>query len=258
MMSGNNNFNNLDPSEVLEPSSLQAYEAGLNVIWRQLLRLNANLFVLKKLVNFPYDLVIDPQHPFFELVEVALTENSILVITKLVTDQGKEKESIIRFKDWVREQIKERYKGTFDHMLSERRPDIKGLRKASKKIKPLRDEVIAHLIVDNNHQLEYSGDMKVAFQELDSICEQLNKLFDVLCFGHKYALLPLDYDSRVEHPAGTDPRPDIEYYLDLIVQDSHWYKRPDSQYWKLEREYLSQNELDLLNEYRKKFGQPEV
>ena len=42
-------------------------------------------------MNFPSDLIIGPDELFFVLVNVALAENSMLVITKLVTDEGEEK-----------------------------------------------------------------------------------------------------------------------------------------------------------------------
>lgn len=258
MGNNSNTLNNLEPSDILVPSSVQAYEAGIELIWKELLRLNSNLFILGKLLNFPSDLIIGLDEPFFDLVNVALAENSMLVITKLVTDEGEEKGSILRFKNWVVNNTRDEYHNTLKYLLKKKREDITALKKASGKIKPLRDQVIAHLIVDKNNSLKYSGDLKISFQELDSIRKHLNNLFDALCFGCEYLMLPPTYDSRVQHPAGIDSRSDIEYYIDLIIQDSHWYKMPDSQYWKLEREYLSQNELDLLNKYRKKFGQPEV
>lgn len=259
MMGNNSNsFKNLEPSDILVPSSVQPYEAGIELIWKELLRLNSNLFILEKLLNFPSDLIIGPDEPFFVLVNVALAENSMLVITKLVTDEGEEKGSILRFKNWVVNNTRDEYRNTLKDLLNKKKEDITALKKASGKIKLLRDYVIAHLIVDKKNNLKYSGNPKISFQELDSIRKRLNDLFDALCFSCEYPLLPAIYEFRAQQPAGTDSRSDIEYYLDLIIQDSYWYKRPDSQYWKLEREYLSQNELDLLNEYRKKFGQPEV
>jgi len=72
-------------------------------------------------------------------------------------------------------------------------------------------------------------------------------------------LLPIDYDPKVQHPIGSDSRSDIEYFLDLIIQDSYLYKMPDeSQYWNIEKERLTPDMIRILNKYRRKFGKPEV
>jgi len=258
MMSINLNLNELDPSEVLKPSALQSYESGLNLIWKELLRLNSNLFVLDKILKFPSEVVIGPQNNFFKLVNIGLTENSILVITKLVVDEGEEIASILRFKNWIKKQVKGKYKDAFDCVLRQKRIEIKALEKVGGKIKPIRVNLIAHLIVDGSYQLKYSGDLRISLQELNLICEKLNSLFDALCFGHKYALLPLEYDSRIQHPVGVDTRSDIEYFLDLIVKNSDWYKRPESLDWLAERPHLPPEDINLMNEYRRKYGEPEV
>jgi hypothetical protein len=261
MVSGNVNFKAVDPSEILEPSSLQHYEESLGLIWRELVRLNSCLFVLDKLLEFPSTLFLDPgRETFLTLAKLSLFESSLLIISKLVTDPGPDVLTIRRFKNRVREQIKEEYRKSFDHHLKENRFDeIVNTLPKKDEIKRIRDNFVAHLIVDKNLQPKISEDVKISFPQVDAICKNLNSLFDVLCFGVEHLMLPLDYSPRVQHPVGSDPRSDIEYILDLIVQDSHFFKMPEeSQYWDIERKGLSSKEIDILNKYRRKFGKPEV
>ena len=71
--------------------------------------------------------------------------------------------------------------------------------------------------------------------------------------------LPIGYEPSVKHPTGSDPRSDIEHLLDLIVQDSYIFKMPEeSPYWNITKERLPQDTIKILNEYRRKFGKPEV
>lgn len=254
------NLEELDPSEILESSSLKSYEETLELIWSEVLRLRSNLFILDKLLNFPHDpkyLFFGPQQQdFFESVEIALTEGTVLLITKLTTD-GEDYLSMSRFKNWIRNHIKREYRADFDRLLraSKFSPTIKRSRKSVEEIRHCR---IAHLIVDENLRPKVVTD-KIPFQEISSIASDLKRLFGLLCFGIEHLTLPIQYEPRVQHPVGVDPRSDIEYLLDLLIQNSHLFKMPDeSPYWEHEKEALSPEIIEILNEYRKKFRKPEA
>lgn len=260
-MSRNTSLNQLDPSEILEPLSIQHYQDGLNLIWQELVRLNSSLFILRKLFDFPSDWILGPEKgTFLTLVKVSLFEHSLLTVSKLTTDTGKDLLLIRRFKNWVSKHIKEEYKKSFYRSLKENDFDkiIKTLPN-KEKVKDIRDNFIAHIIVDENLRPKITEDIEISLGEVNTICKQLNNLFAVLCFGGERLMVPIDYSPIVQHPVGSDPRSDIEYFLDLIVQDSALFKMPEeSPYWDIEKEHLNPEAINIINEYRKKFGLPEA
>jgi len=260
-MGNSTSLNELDPSEMLEPSSLKCYKETRDLVWQELIRLNSYLFVLDKLLHFPSDpsyLFLGPERQaFLSLVNISFTESSLLLITKLTTDTSKDLLSMPRFKNWVRRRVKQEYQKAFDRLLKENKFS-KTVETSKENAKYIRDNLIAHLIVDENMRPKSSID-RISLQEVSLIASELNRLFDVLCFGHKHAILPLDYDPKVQHPVGSASRSDIEYFLDLLIQDSHLFKMPEElQYWDIEMEALPPEIVNILNEYRRKFGKPEV
>lgn len=251
-------LSSLSPSEILEPSSLETYEETLNLIWQQLVRLNSILFIMDKLLDFRSDLFLGlGKETFLTLVKISLSESSLLIISKLTTDTGTECLSIRRFKNWVREQVKEEYREALDRLLKQHKFD-KAIQTTQKKIKDIRDNFIAHLTVDENLHPKIVGQLNVSLQEVRSISEELNRLFNTLCFGIEHSLLPLEYNPAVQHPVGVDSRSDVEHILDLLVQDSAFFKMIEEPSWEMEKEVLSPEIIEVLNQYRRKFGKSEV
>ena len=260
-MENSTTLNQLAPSEILETSSLKTYEETLDLVWKELLRLRSYLFILDKLLHFPSDpsyLFLGPeQQTFLELAKISFTESSLLIITKLATDSKKDQLSMLRFKNWIRQHVKQEYQEAFDRLLRQSK-FTKHMKASLRKAKKLRDGVIAHLLVDGNLRLRISTDA-ISIQEISHMADEIKRLFDVLCFGVQHSTLPLEYDPTVQHPVGADPRSDIEHFLDLIIQNSDLFKMPEeSPYWNIYRENLSPEITRLLNEYRRKFGKPEV
>ena len=179
------NFSELNPSKVLKSSFLKTYEETRGLIARELLRLRSNLFILGKLLSFPSELFLGfDKQDFFALVKISLTESSLLIITKLITDTGTDLLSMLRFKNLVREQVKQKYIKAFDHILKENKFS-KTVDTSKKKVKSIRDNIIAHLVIDENLQLKIP-DYAIPFEEIDLIAKELKRLFDALCFSHMY------------------------------------------------------------------------
>jgi len=214
---------------------------------------------LDKLFDFPSDWILGPEkETFLTLVKVSLFENSLLIISKLTSDTSKDFLTLPRFKNWLGKQIKEEYRNSFNRSLRENRFN-KAIDASLEKVKCIRDNFIAHLIVDENLRPKIPEDIEISLREVNTICKQLNSLFAVLCFGEERLMVPIDYSPIVQHPVGSDPRSDIEYLLDLIVQDSYLFKMPEeSPYWEIEKEHLDPEAINIINKYRKKFGIPEV
>ncbi|GAH79118.1 unnamed protein product, partial [marine sediment metagenome] len=123
---------------------------------------------MDKLLDFPGDVFIPPEAHFFQLVKIAVTHDSILIITKLWTDKdGRERGmgsrlDIYHFKDWVRQNLLEQYQPLFDCVSKKIRKDINYLNSAAKNIEGLRDNFVAHLIFDDKQRLIPSVNTKVS------------------------------------------------------------------------------------------------
>ena len=243
-------------SDVLQEASLATYQDCMSRIWKELYRLNSNLFVLERLLQFRIDLFLELQKTdFLSLVIVSLTHDSCLIVTKLVTDTGN-KLTMSRFHNWLKKNIRPEFSASFNESFktSEYKKTIQAVRQ---KIEPLRDNYLAHLIIDE--QMRPPPETGIAFQELRFICDQLVKFFNLHSFGCEYKMLPLGYDPTVIHPSGVDKRPDIEYFLDLIVKDSDLFNMPEkSPFWQLYKDSLPSKTIAVINEYRKKFGKREI
>lgn len=254
-------FFELDSKEVLVPSFLKSYIESLELISRELRRLNSYVFILDKILHFPSELFLAPdKQSFLTLVNFSFTESAFLIITKLITDKRNDTFTINRLKNIVVKNVKEPYKESYCCFLEENKfgETIKILKKQAEDVKNIRDNMVAHLLVDQNYHLKVPK-YKVTWEKINQITVKINMLFGLFCFNCEYMLLPLDYDPRVQHPPGADSRSDIEYFLDLLVQDSYFYRMPDeSRHWKIIKEKLESEKLKILNDYRKKFGKPEA
>lgn len=69
-------------------------------------------------------------------------------------------------------------------------------------------------------------------------------------------MVPLSYSEKVIHPKDSDPRPDIDKILDSIARDSQILNMPEKdKYWlKYGKSGMCERDINILNEYRKKFG----
>jgi len=251
-MNNHANLQATDESKVLLETSLATYQDCMSRIWKELYRLSSNLFILERLLQFRSDLFLELQKTdFLSLVTVNLTHDSCLITTKLVTDTGN-KLTMSRFHNWLKKNIRPEYSASFDESFrkSGYKKTVQAVRQ---KIEPLRDTYLAHLIIDD--QMHPPPETEIAYQELRDICDQLVEYFNLHSFGCEYKMLPLGYDPTVIHPSGVDKRPDIEYVLDLIVQDSDLYNMPEkSPYWQVFKDTLPSGTVDVINQYRQKFG----
>jgi hypothetical protein len=84
--------------------------------------------------------------------------------------------------------------------------------------------------------------------ELKRCRDDMNELFELLCFGHGRGVLPWGYVSG--------EAPDIERLLALIAQNSPLLQMPEAEpeVWITYRESIDETELAKLNKYRRKFG----
>lgn len=90
--------------------------------------------------------------------------------------------------------------------------------------------------------------------------DSLNSIFNLFCFGHGRAVLPVNYISQVRYAGDLDNRSDIEILLDNMAKESLLLKMSEEQpnYWVKYRKTLSGKGINILNNYRHRFGLSKV
>lgn len=252
------NIHNFDPKNVLLEGTFAEYERGMDFFYlEQLVPLNLNIYYVEQIIQFPFGLFTVPEEvTFFRTVVHNFIDVGLLIITRVATDQ-KKGYTLLRFKNRVRDLIKPEFTDLFDQRMKEIRFDAK-TRGIFKKATDLRDERIAHL--SEAYVIGTSTIDPVDFSDLKILRDTLNSLLDALSFNVERAMLPIEYDPRVQHPVGIKHTTDIEKILDSVAQNNPLLKMPEEHptHWTYQKNRLSDEEFILLNRYRKKYGLPEV
>jgi hypothetical protein len=250
-------FSKLDAKDVLVEDALTEYERGMDFFYlKQLVPLNASIYVMEQILRFPLRMFTNPGDTiFFTLVLRNFFEAGLLTVTRLATDRKGDLYTLLHFKNWVGRQVKPEYGQGYQFYLKRARFD-KETRAMLAKAKHLRDTQVAHLRRD----LNISEQDRLNFEELKTLSNTFNSLLDTLSFNVDRLMLPVQYSPRVIHSRDTDNRSDIEKLLDGIAKDSVILNLPETEpaYWPIYRSRLSQQDLEILNKYRVKFKLPQV
>jgi hypothetical protein len=243
--------------DVLQPDGLSAYETGMNFIHAELVELNTILYLAEKILEFPWALLGRKEEIFFHMVMKTFHDSAILIVTRLLSDQGMDPFTLLRFKNRVREWVTPAWSAQFDGHMKAARFD-KTINTILAKAKELRNHRIAHT-ADGF----VSGKLKLyrpTISDLHQIRNALHTLFDALAFDVEYAMLPLDYDPRVLHGGPGPHTTDIENLLDSVARNSFWLNMPETHpdRWQHARLRISADELAVLNQYRRRLGMAEV
>jgi hypothetical protein len=247
-------LHNLNPKDLLNDDAFEEYDSGMGFFFSELVDLNTIIYLAEQIVAFPFDLFATRDNQtFFSMVLASFHDSAILAITRLVTDQKGDLFTLIRFKNRVRELVKEEFRPAFELRLKNARFDNK-VSALLAKARDLRDHRIGHITRDF-----VAGNIRVFrpnLSELRELRDALNSLLDALAFNVEYAMLPLPYDDRVRPRT----KPDIEEILDNLAKNSHYLNLPEQypERWKYRRPHLSKEDLDALNHYRRKFAMSEV
>jgi hypothetical protein len=241
-------------ADVLEDNYLATYERDLSEFFSQLVRFNTNIFILDKLVSFPFDLFGDHDGDiFFSMVAMNSFETCILLIYKILRDSDDTTYSIQRFRNDIARHVKPLYETEYKVHLKRSKIERKAeglLEKADY----VRNNRIAHL--NKTTDLSHPGVPTINLGEIHQIQKGLNSLFKSIGFESDYILLPIPYDPSVSHPVGSDNRADIERILDRIARESPLLNLPESNplLWKSYRQRVKQHDLERLNLYRQRFN----
>lgn len=250
-------FSRLKAEAILMEDAVPEYERRMDFFYLdQLVPLNASIYIMERILQFPLGLFTEPgQSVFLPMVVRNFSQVVLLTITRLATDRGGDLFTLLQFKNWVYGKVKPECRTEFGQYLRRTRFDQE-TKALFRKARRARDSQIAHIKRD----ITISEEGIIAFEELKTLRDSLNSILGILSFSVGRMMLPIPYSPEVIHPKGTDSRSDIERILDGIARDSVILNLPESQpqHWSVYRENLSGQELRVLNGFRARFNLPEV
>lgn len=250
-------------TDIVAPEYIEEYKNGMAFLYRELKNLHVNIYFIEKVLQFPLKFFTDdiPDRAIFlsYFLDNAI-DKCILIITNLVATRNRNSRdvySLRTFQVQIVELVKPEYKQAFEERIQENELDAQAS-DIYQRIKRLRDKQIVHLTKDYYDECydDTIAKTHLYIKEIKALCEKLYTWFHNLSFGCEYVMLyPCYWDNQ---PRGR--KSDIEEILDSIARDSYILHMPehDPDRWIYLHTSLSQDDLDALNEYRKKFGMPEV
>lgn len=248
----------LDPATIIREEWLRDYQDGLDLIWYELIRINANLFILDRIQKFPFRLfgVEEGRSSFWESTFVNTYDSIIMSLWKITLDTNSNSFTIYKWKNGIKNNLRN---GEHRHLIS---GEIDAASKIKQKeinarITTLRHKVVAHLDKESNLGVsaEVMKERRVYVHELRLLCEDLNKLFGCLCFNHEHGCLPIDYTGLSGDYKYSS---DIDRLLERIADDSGVIHIPEEfpDEWPEQRQKYSEGDLEIINHYRSRLGLP--
>ena len=118
-MMSNIDFSKLEVKAVLIKYALPEYERRIDFFYlEQLVPLNASIYIMERILQFPLVLFTDPGDSiFFTIVLRNFFQAGLLTITRLATDTKDDLFTLLQFKNWVCEQVKPEYRTEFQRYL---------------------------------------------------------------------------------------------------------------------------------------------
>jgi hypothetical protein len=240
-------------SDVLDPDWLPSYQEQITQLYLQACHLTNNLFLLERIVTFPFHLFPSKHRTFWQLVSMSLFESSLLCAWRIAIDNKGDFLTIRRFKNDVLKHIK------CDAIKKEVQKRLKTLN-FEKKLKKIQA-----CITDYRHYrvAHYGPQQDIALPHVIVVaeaCDAVIELIRFLGFEENYEFLVLEYNPAVKHPAGTETRPDIERLLDDCALSSRLMSMPEKApvRWDHRRSRMTPKDIQLFNEYRAKFRLPVI
>jgi hypothetical protein len=249
----------LSAEDAIADEWFEIYERQKDVLYKQLISLNTNLFILEKIESFPFHLFapIYDDRVFWRITTNALVEASIMIIWRIVADKDSNKLTLRAFKNQVFQNLKDRIKPTLGVALKQVNFEYR-MAALERKVISVRHGYIAHLDSQSNLSPDPNelAAISLTLQDLKTILEIARNLFDVLCFNSYHSLWLWGYPESFREKQQTD----IDQLLDYVARSSDLLNLPekDPSFWKAQLQELSSNDLNTLNQYRRKFGLPDA
>ena len=252
----------IKPENFICPKYLDTYTREIETIWQQVIGLNAYIYCIEHIKEFPFDLFKHNPSPFWTCVEKSMFESLSMVINRIFIDKSCNTLTLKKFKDeivdcFIREECKEQFlkelEGCQFGKIGADDTDIVS------KFKTLRDKRFAHLDIKFNTDISDKNIEKrtVYLTEICEFRENIITLSLMLNLGHVFRRTDPEtdfYDLNYPLADAKDPS-DIEVLLDTIAKKSAIMNMPkeDPEGWRLYRKLFDDSQIEIFNRYREKF-----
>ena len=242
----------VDRSEdMLEAEFIDEYKRGMQFFSSHLVELHTNIFILEKVLAFPFRLFAGPDQIFFRQVIINFYDVSILAITRVAADQAGDLFTLPRFKNAIVQHIKDAHREPFLKRLKAARFDEE-TEELLTRAKAIRNQRIAHITQQFTDDFFQRPLEQLGFNlgELKTLRDRITALFQALAINATYRMLPIGYDTDTGQS-------DIEQLLDGIAHKSSILRMPEQQpeFWQNYRlPTLTDADKEQINTYRRKFG----
>ncbi len=244
------------PEDILRPEWVPEYNKELHAIYDQLVMLNHNIYVLEKIINFPYRL-FNANTRFFGIITSALFEASIMIAWRVAFDSNSEALTIKSFQAHIFKNLKsDEYKEPLREDLKKYKQKY-DLAKTEKIIKDVRNEYLAHLNLEwylESNQMSINERI-VRLEHLKQVRDAINDNFSIFWLDNEFLMVYPEYLSK-DHPLSCKEEDDVDQLLNMIARNSTLLNMPetDIEHWKIRKNRLTDDEKIVLNSYRVKFG----
>jgi hypothetical protein len=237
--------------DVLEADFVDEYKRGMQFFYSHLVELHTNIFILEKVLVFPFRLFAGPDQIFFRQVIINFYDVSILTITRVAADQAGDLFTLPRFKNAIVLHIKDAHREPFLKRLKAARFDEE-TEELLTRAKAIRNQRIAHITQQFTNDFFQRPLEQLGFNlgELKTLRDRITVLFQALAINATYRMLPIGYDTDISQS-------DIEQLLDGIADKSRILRMPEQQpeFWQTYRlPSLTDAEKEQINIYRRKSG----
>jgi hypothetical protein len=242
------------PEDLFPSEQARLYEKLHIDIWDRMCNLHGTLKTLEQLREFPFDWLYAPNGmEFWQLVVRNFLDIACVSLHALVSDQGRDVHTLMSFRSqivkwpWLSEENRERFIVTLRN-----REFDKVMKLIAEKVESIRNNRIAHRIVDKT-----TGDLKnefegVSFDEFSRLFAATHLFFGALCFGS--ANVTLRGDLAPSMSGGKLNRSCLDEVLDAVLKSNYWVNEPElrGEWWN--RDHISIDELKVLNQLRARIG----
>jgi hypothetical protein len=239
----------------LNPSCVGDYLKKHKEIWDACITLNIEMYLLKKIEEFPFNLFGSFfSNPFWNIVRFSLLKNCIVEVHSLINDH-EFSYTVKQFRNFVMLNIidpdeKERVSKELKLLNFDKEVD-----KISSSIRLVRHAIAHFKPLSEWKQDDYLEFQKISLHTKDVyFCVELIKKFFQILGGEEceYAMLPAEYlDINPNHQT------DIEGIFRCVVHNSKVIYFPEtmksSNTWEGWKKSHSIEDLEIFNKWRKKF-----
>jgi hypothetical protein len=248
----------VNPEEAFDKDWIDKYKAQLDLLYGELVRLKSTIFILEKILAYPFHIFTESTNPFWEITTKSLFDSTIHTIWKICYDDDSKALTLKRLRGQMQRQMNsDAHKSQFSETLRRVQFD-ETLKNHEAKFRVLRNNVLAHFDKEwHLAQLREGTQERIYLTEISAVCEVAGELFNCLCLDHHRELLLGNYVEYYYISPDVDPRTDIEILLDLMARAHPVLNMQETEpgFWPMYRDAnLSKADVEILNSYRARFG----